>query len=433
MLIEGVLLCPDATCQREYPVVDGIPLIVANLRELVADNLFQLMMRDDLSETLESILGDCSGPASYFDGTRHQLSCYARDHYGLHDPAEPATGASPWRGDAGLEPRLNLAATWPDGPVVDLGCSVGGTTFALAERTGRMVLGIDLNIAMLRIASHALLRREVRYPRKRTGVVYDRRQLSGELPARRERRLLGLRCRRAALRPRNLRPRLRPQPHQLRAGSPRDAGRGSPGSLCPAPRRSSPLPTMVPPPPPPSKPGSGTLPAGRCPRGRRNGPTRASRGCRLRKAPGNYPWVAPRVGDPRRALACAPPRPEHCRVRGASRGGAQGGGETTRQPGRCPDVLSRAGIAVVLMMMMVTRNVVDALAPPVNRLPMKCVAANPRPRVTPPPAPPTVSRPNLQQCARSPGEISARKGARPELCLDDAHVDLNSTVIKRSG
>jgi SAM-dependent methyltransferase/uncharacterized protein YbaR (Trm112 family) len=176
VLIEGVLLCPNASCQREYPVLDGIPLLVANLRELVADNLFQLMMRDDLSETLESILGDCSGPASYFDGTRHQLSCYARDHYGLHDPAEPTTEPRPGAATRVLDRGLDLAATWPEGPVVDLGCSVGGTTFALADRTGRLVVGVDLNIAMLRTASHALLRGEVSYPRKRTGVVYDRRR-----------------------------------------------------------------------------------------------------------------------------------------------------------------------------------------------------------------------------------------------------------------
>jgi SAM-dependent methyltransferase/uncharacterized protein YbaR (Trm112 family) len=175
VIVEGVLLCPDPACQREYPILDGIPLIVAGLRELVAENLFQVMMRDDLSETIESILGDCSGPASYFDASRHQLSCYARDHYGLHDPTEPATEPRPGAAARVLDRGLDLAATWPEGPVVDLGCSVGGTTFALAERTGRLVVGIDLNVGMLRLAAHALLRGEARYPRKRTGVVYDRR------------------------------------------------------------------------------------------------------------------------------------------------------------------------------------------------------------------------------------------------------------------
>src|SRR5262249_16939197 len=69
---------------------------------------------------------------------------------------------------------LALAGSCPEGPVVDLGCSVGGTTFALAERTGQPVLGVDLNLAMLRIAAWAVRRGEGRYPRKRTGVVYDK-------------------------------------------------------------------------------------------------------------------------------------------------------------------------------------------------------------------------------------------------------------------
>jgi len=183
VVVEGVLLCPSAACQREYPVLDGIPIIVANLRELLAENIFQVMMRDDLPEALESILGDCSGPASLFDAVRHQLSCYARDHYGLHDPQEPDSEPRPGAAVRVLSRGLDLAATWPDGPVVDLGCSVGGTTFALAERTGRLTLGVDLNLAMLRVASSALRRGVVQYPRKRVGVVYDKRSFPVAFPA----------------------------------------------------------------------------------------------------------------------------------------------------------------------------------------------------------------------------------------------------------
>ena len=55
-------------------------------------------------------------------------------------------------------------------------------TFALAEQTGRLVLGVDLNLAMLRVAASALHRGVVQYPRKRTGVVYDRRRLPVSFP-----------------------------------------------------------------------------------------------------------------------------------------------------------------------------------------------------------------------------------------------------------
>jgi SAM-dependent methyltransferase/uncharacterized protein YbaR (Trm112 family) len=185
-ILEGVMLCPSRACQREYPILDGVPIILAGLREFLAQNLFQAMMRDDLSDMMESILGDVAGPASLLDSVRHQLNCYAWDHYATHDPAEPVpTEAHTPRAGAAvrvLGDGLALATPWPEGPIVDMGCSVGGTTFALAEKTGRLVVGIDLNLAMLRLAAGVLLRREVRYPRKRTGVVYDQRRFAVDLP-----------------------------------------------------------------------------------------------------------------------------------------------------------------------------------------------------------------------------------------------------------
>ncbi len=176
VIVEGLLLCPEPACQREYPILDGIPVILAGLRAFLADNLFHLTMRDDLSETIESVLGDCSGPGSLLDVTRHQLGSYARDHYGVQDPEEAAGPPEPGAAARVLARGLALASNWPEGPIVDLGCSVGGTTFALAEQTGRLVVGIDLNLSMLRLASSALLRQIVQYPRKRAGVVYDRRR-----------------------------------------------------------------------------------------------------------------------------------------------------------------------------------------------------------------------------------------------------------------
>ncbi len=180
VILEGMLLCPNPACQREYPIIDGLPFIIANLRGFLAENVYQLMARDDLSETIESVIGDCAGPASLFDVTRHQLGSYARDHYGMYDreelDAEPRPGATSRLLFAGLDRVLPL----PEGPVVDLGCSVGGSSFALAERTGRLVLGVDLNLSMLRLASCALHRGYVQYPRRRTGVVYDRRRIAVE-------------------------------------------------------------------------------------------------------------------------------------------------------------------------------------------------------------------------------------------------------------
>ena len=88
-VLEGVLHCSDPACRREYPIVDGIPLIVADLRSYLADNLLYVYGRNDLSAAVESIVGDCCGAGSAFDAMRQHLSSYAWDHYADLDPAEP--------------------------------------------------------------------------------------------------------------------------------------------------------------------------------------------------------------------------------------------------------------------------------------------------------------------------------------------------------
>jgi SAM-dependent methyltransferase/uncharacterized protein YbaR (Trm112 family) len=184
-LVEGALGCPSADCRREYPVIDGVPLLLADLRGRVAGSLLEILARDDLDETTESLLGDCAGPGSAFDATRQQLSIYGWDHWGDLDP-EASTGPCTIPGSvlrllARAVPHL---LDLPPGPVLDLGCATGRTTFELAATTGRPALGVDLAFAMLRLAAGALRHGRVRYPRRRVGVVYDRRQFPVAPPAR---------------------------------------------------------------------------------------------------------------------------------------------------------------------------------------------------------------------------------------------------------
>ncbi len=178
-VIEGALHCSNPDCLREYPIIDGIPFIIANIRQYVADNTLALCSRRDLSGFTESMLGDCCGPNSAFERTRQQLSSYVWDHYGDLDPQE--TPAEPHPGSVlkSLEAGLALSGTCK-GPIIDVGCSVGRSTFALAERTGELVLGVDLHVAMLRTAAGVLRTGTVRYARRRAGLVYERREFKTE-------------------------------------------------------------------------------------------------------------------------------------------------------------------------------------------------------------------------------------------------------------
>lgn len=175
-ILEGALHCTNSRCLREYPIIDGIPIIIPNTRSFISDNIFQIFMRQDLTEASESMLADGCGPGALLDQVRQESSCYAWDHYASLDPKEPAGGPQPGSAQRILEQAVNLITHLPDGPVVDLGCAVGGTTFAICERLGRMVLGIDTNFSMLRMAAHVLRQGQVRYARKRVGLAYDRRE-----------------------------------------------------------------------------------------------------------------------------------------------------------------------------------------------------------------------------------------------------------------
>lgn len=177
-VLEGLLCCTNQRCQHEYPILDGVPILLSQLRQYVSDNLLAIVGRDDLSPTMADVLGDCCGPATAYDTIRQHLSSYAWGHYARWDEDEPA-----WNDTASVyelleqcQSRLGAAT----GPVLDAGCSVGGVSLALGASTDQLVLGIDTNFSMLRLAQRVLRSGVVEYPRRRCGLVYDHRRI--ELP-----------------------------------------------------------------------------------------------------------------------------------------------------------------------------------------------------------------------------------------------------------
>lgn len=174
-VLEGLLACTDPDCLLEFPIIDGVPILVSDVRAYVAGALPSLLRRLDLSPLLESVVGDCAGPGSPFDTERQHLSIYAWDHYGGHDPEEAVGGPQPGGAAHCLAEGLALIEKTPSPPVLDLGTAVGGNAFAVAGRTDGLVLGCDLSFPMVRLARRVVETGEVDYSRRRVGVVYDRR------------------------------------------------------------------------------------------------------------------------------------------------------------------------------------------------------------------------------------------------------------------
>lgn len=178
----GILRCSLSACQHEYPILAGVPVIVPDLARLLAERSVELLLRDDLDPLLEGLLGDALGPDSWLDAARQMLSTYGWDGYADLDPDEPAAGEdapAPGAARRCLARLEALAGEQPGiGRVLDLGCGAGRTSFELAaHHPGALVLGIDLHLGLLRLAQTAL-GGQLSYPRRRLGLVYDRRRFS---------------------------------------------------------------------------------------------------------------------------------------------------------------------------------------------------------------------------------------------------------------
>lgn len=176
LIWHAILHCSNQACWMEFPVIDGIPVLVPDPRGVLAGARAHVLARDDLPEALESLIGDACGPGSDFDTTRQHLSLYAGTHF--TDWTEAGGVAEvPGMVAAGFE-TLGAPA---EGPAIDLGCSVGRGVWELAARVPGSVVGGDLNLSMLRLAQTLMLEGRAHFPRRRIGVVYDRTGV--ELPA----------------------------------------------------------------------------------------------------------------------------------------------------------------------------------------------------------------------------------------------------------
>ncbi len=180
-MTEGILVCSNERCRSEFPVIDGIPIILANLRSYVSQNFLSFISRDDLSATIESLLGDCAGPGSAFDSLRQHLSTYCFAHYGDLD-AEELFCKQPGAGTINglFKKSMALLKERLGGCIVDIGCSVGRTTFELANQSDGLVLGVDLNFGMLKVAKDIINKGRITYPLRREGIVYERRSFPAD-------------------------------------------------------------------------------------------------------------------------------------------------------------------------------------------------------------------------------------------------------------
>ena len=181
---QGVLVCSNPACQCEYPIIDGIPYLFPDIRKYLSDHHLEILLRDDLPIELLNILHEAAGGSSWLSSHRHQLSTYMHNHFGTNS-SSPCTQGEDTGG--GVVHLIQLALSLANNPTpqkaLDIGCSVGRSTFQLAEQTHALTLGIDLSPLFLRKASQILKTHHATYDLRRSGLLYEQQNIPFNSPA----------------------------------------------------------------------------------------------------------------------------------------------------------------------------------------------------------------------------------------------------------
>ena len=74
LLWHGMLHCSMSSCWAEYPVIDGIPVIVPDVPAFLANAQNQILTRHDLPPGLRGMLGDALGLGTPFDTDRQHVN-----------------------------------------------------------------------------------------------------------------------------------------------------------------------------------------------------------------------------------------------------------------------------------------------------------------------------------------------------------------------
>ena len=172
-LWHGILHCSNRACWTEFPVVDGVPVVVTDPGGFIRGAQAHLLARDDLPAAVTGLVGDALGPGGDFDTTRQHLGIYGDAHF------------SDWTGGRASDLvgalQAGLAALGEvRGPAIDLGGAVGRGGWEMARLAAPVVVA-DLNLAFLRLGQRLMLEGEVHFDRRRVGLVYDRVRVA--LPA----------------------------------------------------------------------------------------------------------------------------------------------------------------------------------------------------------------------------------------------------------
>ena len=156
-------------CGRRYPIVDGVPIVLADPTAYLRDEIATVVERD-LDPAVAALLSAGGPDDAPYPRLLEHLSIYLDAHWGDRATPPPDGPGAGLAAPAVLE-RIAARAAHPVTLAVELGCSTGRVVAELA-RGAEHVVGLDLHHGALRRARRLLAGEPVAYARRITGRRY---------------------------------------------------------------------------------------------------------------------------------------------------------------------------------------------------------------------------------------------------------------------